>query len=90
VNQWYFPGTYERSCFGSSMEALVHISLPIREIPVGRLIELVSIQKLLQWISTILNINYSNFISIFIQFDFRKTIKIHHKNHIQYRKKYGT
>ncbi|GAB1868632.1 Inositol polyphosphate 5-phosphatase OCRL-1 [Camponotus japonicus] len=33
-------GTYERSCFGSSMEALVHISLPIREIPVGRLIEL--------------------------------------------------
>ncbi|XP_050457217.1 type II inositol 1,4,5-trisphosphate 5-phosphatase isoform X1 [Cataglyphis hispanica] len=33
-------GTYERSCFGSSMEALVHISVPIREIPVGRLIEL--------------------------------------------------
>ena len=33
-------GTYERSCFGSSMEALVHIPVPIREIPVGRLIEL--------------------------------------------------
>lgn len=33
-------GTYERSCFGSSMEALVHIPVPIREIPVGRLVEL--------------------------------------------------
>ncbi|XP_012276603.1 inositol polyphosphate 5-phosphatase OCRL-1 isoform X2 [Orussus abietinus] len=33
-------GTYERSCFGSSMEALVHISVPIREVPVGRLMEL--------------------------------------------------
>ncbi|XP_011146720.1 inositol polyphosphate 5-phosphatase OCRL-1 isoform X1 [Harpegnathos saltator] len=33
-------GTYERSCFGSSMEALVHISVPIREIPIGRLMEL--------------------------------------------------
>ncbi|XP_070165957.1 type II inositol 1,4,5-trisphosphate 5-phosphatase isoform X4 [Polyergus mexicanus] len=33
-------GTYERSCFGSSMEALVHISVPIREIPIGRLVEL--------------------------------------------------
>ncbi|XP_043285885.1 inositol polyphosphate 5-phosphatase OCRL isoform X2 [Venturia canescens] len=33
-------GTYERSCFGSSMEALVHIPVPIREIAVGRIIEL--------------------------------------------------
>lgn len=38
-----FLGTYERSCFGSSMEALVHIPVPIREIPIGRLMELVSI-----------------------------------------------
>lgn len=38
-----FAGTYERSCFGSSMEALVHISVPIREIPIGRLVELVNI-----------------------------------------------
>lgn len=35
-------GTYERSCFGSSMEALANIPVPIREIPVGRIIELVS------------------------------------------------
>ncbi|PNF30047.1 hypothetical protein B7P43_G05343 [Cryptotermes secundus] len=33
-------GTYERSCFGSSIEALVFISVPVREIPVGRLMEL--------------------------------------------------
>ncbi|KAF7990591.1 hypothetical protein HCN44_000396 [Aphidius gifuensis] len=33
-------GNYERSCFGSSIEALVHIPVPIREIPVGRIIEL--------------------------------------------------
>lgn len=33
-------GTYERSCFGSSIEALVHIKVPIREIPVGKLMEL--------------------------------------------------
>ncbi|KAJ8870556.1 hypothetical protein PR048_029579 [Dryococelus australis] len=33
-------GTYERSCFGSSIEALVYISVPVREIPVGRLMEL--------------------------------------------------
>lgn len=33
-------GTYERSCFGSSMEALVHIPVPIREIPIGRIMEL--------------------------------------------------
>ncbi|XP_068085502.1 type II inositol 1,4,5-trisphosphate 5-phosphatase isoform X3 [Anabrus simplex] len=33
-------GTYQRSCFGSSIEALVYISVPVREIPVGRLMEL--------------------------------------------------
>lgn len=33
-------GTYERSCFGSSMEALVHIQVPIRELPIGRLMDL--------------------------------------------------
>ncbi|KAG8036817.1 hypothetical protein G9C98_004139 [Cotesia typhae] len=33
-------GVYERSCFGSSMEALVHIPVPIREIPIGRIMEL--------------------------------------------------
>ncbi|XP_054002192.1 inositol polyphosphate 5-phosphatase OCRL isoform X1 [Hylaeus anthracinus] len=33
-------GTYERSCFGSSIEALAHIPIPIREIPIGRLMEL--------------------------------------------------
>lgn len=41
-------GTYERSCFGSSMEALAHISLPIREIPIGRLVELESNKNLSQ------------------------------------------
>ncbi|XP_071643159.1 inositol polyphosphate 5-phosphatase OCRL isoform X2 [Temnothorax longispinosus] len=41
-------GTYERSCFGSSMEALVHISVPIREIPIGRLIELENNKNLTQ------------------------------------------
>ncbi|XP_046393866.1 inositol polyphosphate 5-phosphatase OCRL [Ischnura elegans] len=33
-------GTYEWSCFGSSIEALVHISVPLRDIPVGKLMEL--------------------------------------------------
>ncbi|XP_014209022.1 inositol polyphosphate 5-phosphatase OCRL-1 [Copidosoma floridanum] len=33
-------GTYERSCFGCSMEALVHIPIPIREVPIGRIMEL--------------------------------------------------
>ncbi|KAI4497099.1 hypothetical protein M0802_007845 [Mischocyttarus mexicanus] len=33
-------GTYERSCFGSSMEALVHIPIPIGEVTAGRLAEL--------------------------------------------------
>lgn len=37
-------GTYERSCFGSSIEALVYITLPVREIPVGRLMELVGLR----------------------------------------------
>lgn len=35
-------GNYERSCFGSSLEALVHVSVPVREIPIGKLVELVS------------------------------------------------
>ncbi|KAG8227603.1 hypothetical protein J437_LFUL008439 [Ladona fulva] len=33
-------GTYEWSCFGSSIEALVHISVPLRDIPIGKLMEL--------------------------------------------------
>ncbi|XP_054269652.1 inositol polyphosphate 5-phosphatase OCRL-like [Macrosteles quadrilineatus] len=33
-------GTYERSCFGSSIEALVHMNVPVREIPAGKIIEL--------------------------------------------------
>lgn len=33
-------GNYERSCFGSSLEALVHVSVPVREIPIGKLVEL--------------------------------------------------
>ncbi|XP_066583845.1 uncharacterized protein Ocrl [Prorops nasuta] len=33
-------GSYERSCFGFSMEALIHIRVPIREVPIGRLVEL--------------------------------------------------
>ncbi|KAG5346533.1 OCRL phosphatase, partial [Acromyrmex charruanus] len=41
-------GTYERSCFGSSMEALVHVSVPIREIPIGRLVELENNKNLSQ------------------------------------------
>ncbi|XP_076163264.1 oculocerebrorenal syndrome of Lowe isoform X2 [Ptiloglossa arizonensis] len=41
-------GTYERSCFGSSIEALVHISVPIREIPIGRLMELENNKNLSQ------------------------------------------
>lgn len=36
-------GSYERSCFGSSIETLVHVSVPIREIPIGKLMELVSV-----------------------------------------------
>ncbi|XP_031826523.1 oculocerebrorenal syndrome of Lowe isoform X2 [Nomia melanderi] len=41
-------GTYERSCFGSSIEALVHIRVPIREIPIGRLMELENNKNLSQ------------------------------------------
>ncbi|XP_046667170.1 inositol polyphosphate 5-phosphatase OCRL-like isoform X1 [Homalodisca vitripennis] len=33
-------GSYERSCFGSSIEALVHMNVPVREIPAGKIIEL--------------------------------------------------
>lgn len=39
-------GTYERSCFGCSMEALVHVRAPIRELPIGRIVELVSLLDL--------------------------------------------
>jgi hypothetical protein len=42
-------GTYERSCFGSSIEALVYISVPVREIPVGRLMELVRVHSVKHW-----------------------------------------
>ncbi|XP_038207935.1 type II inositol 1,4,5-trisphosphate 5-phosphatase [Zerene cesonia] len=33
-------GTYQRSCFGCSIEVLVNLNMPIREVPVGKLIEL--------------------------------------------------
>lgn len=33
-------GSYERSCFGSSIEALVHITVPVREVAAGKLVEL--------------------------------------------------
>lgn len=33
-------GTYERSCFGCSIEVLVKLNMPIRQVPVGKLIEL--------------------------------------------------
>lgn len=33
-------GTYERSCFGCSIEVLVHLNVPIKEIPFGKLLEL--------------------------------------------------
>ncbi|RZF36514.1 hypothetical protein LSTR_LSTR008849 [Laodelphax striatellus] len=33
-------GTYERSCFGSSIETLVYVTVPIREVPIGKLMEL--------------------------------------------------
>jgi inositol polyphosphate 5-phosphatase INPP5B/F len=35
-------GTYERSCFGMSIEALVFMPLPVREVTIKRLMELVS------------------------------------------------
>ncbi|XP_063845659.1 inositol polyphosphate 5-phosphatase OCRL-like isoform X4 [Scylla paramamosain] len=35
-------GTYERSCFGSSINALVHMNKPFKEVPVARLIDLES------------------------------------------------
>lgn len=65
MNQWYFSGTYERSCFGSSMEALVHISLPIREIPVGRLIELVSKNSYNRFLLFRILITLTLFVSLF-------------------------
>ncbi|KAL7289736.1 hypothetical protein TKK_0016344 [Trichogramma kaykai] len=41
-------GTYERSCFGCSMEALIHIPVPIREVPAGRIMELENSKNLSQ------------------------------------------
>lgn len=41
-------GTYERSCFGSSMEALIHIPVPITEVTAGRLVELENNKNLTQ------------------------------------------
>lgn len=35
-------GTYERSCFGSSINALVHMNKPFKEVPVAKLIDLES------------------------------------------------
>lgn len=35
-------GTYQRSCFGCSIEVLVNLNMPIREVPVGKLIEMES------------------------------------------------
>jgi len=37
-----FIGTYERSCFGCSLETLCYVKVPIRDIPIGKLMELVS------------------------------------------------
>ncbi|XP_068249219.1 inositol polyphosphate 5-phosphatase OCRL isoform X1 [Palaemon carinicauda] len=37
-------GDYERSCFGSSINALVHMNKPFREVPMARLIDLESKQ----------------------------------------------
>lgn len=33
-------GTYQRSCFGCSIEVLVNLNMPVKEVPVGKLIEL--------------------------------------------------
>lgn len=38
----FSTGDYERSCFGSSINALVHMNKPFKEVPVARLIDLVS------------------------------------------------
>ncbi|KAG6460975.1 type II inositol 1,4,5-trisphosphate 5-phosphatase [Manduca sexta] len=35
-------GTYQRSCFGCSIEVLVNLNMPIKEVTVGKLIELES------------------------------------------------
>ncbi|XP_076049020.1 type II inositol 1,4,5-trisphosphate 5-phosphatase-like isoform X2 [Oratosquilla oratoria] len=37
-------GDYERSCFGSSIEALVHMNIPFKEVPIAKLIDLESPQ----------------------------------------------
>ncbi|KAL1117910.1 hypothetical protein AAG570_004223 [Ranatra chinensis] len=33
-------GSYERSCFGSSLETLANITVPVREIPIGKLMDM--------------------------------------------------
>ncbi|XP_059061805.1 type II inositol 1,4,5-trisphosphate 5-phosphatase-like [Achroia grisella] len=35
-------GTYERSCFGCSIEVLVNLNMPIKEVPIKQLVELES------------------------------------------------
>lgn len=35
-------GSYERSCFGCSLETLCYLKVPIRDIPIGKLMEFVS------------------------------------------------
>lgn len=35
-------GTYQRSCFGCSIEVLVNLNKPVKDVPVGKLIELES------------------------------------------------
>lgn len=42
IIQAVFLGTYERSCFGCSLETLCYLKVPIGDIPVGKLMELVS------------------------------------------------
>jgi len=37
-----FVGSYEHSCFGCSLETLCYLKVPIRDIPIGKLMELVS------------------------------------------------
>lgn len=45
-------GTYLPSCFGTSLEALCRMKRPIREVPITKLIDLVSsslLEQLCQW-----------------------------------------
>lgn len=36
----FFSGTYQRSCFGASIDALCNLTVPIAELSVGELLEL--------------------------------------------------